>query len=176
MKIISLIFAAAFSLCATIAMASEPLVTFVCTGNTGRSPMAEALAKNLVNKEHLNIIVQSRGVKVDPKETAPEEGTVTVLKERGIEIGDHKATPLSEDDVKNSTLLLTMTEKHKQKVLADFPEAKGHVFTLAEYANGKHEDIIDAYGEPLEAYKKVEGQLDVLLPLALDKVAKGEKQ
>nr|WP_259393864.1 hypothetical protein [[Pantoea] beijingensis] len=81
--------------------ASEHLITFVCRGNTGRSPMAEALSSDLIKKEHLNLKVQSRGLNVVPKEISPEEGTVAVLKERGINISNHKATQLTEDDIKN---------------------------------------------------------------------------
>ncbi|NUF49240.1 arsenate reductase/protein-tyrosine-phosphatase family protein [Gilliamella sp. ESL0250] len=61
----------------------EHLVTFVCTGNTGRSPMAEAIASDYIKKHNFNIVVQSRGVNVDPKEVVPEDGTITVLKLRG---------------------------------------------------------------------------------------------
>jgi len=172
MKISRLIFAIGLLMVNTLSFAAEPLITFVCTGNTGRSPMAEALAQNIINKEHLGIAVESRGLEVDPKEIDPEQGTLRVLKERGIDISSHKATQLSEADIKKSTLVLTMTSVHKEKILKQYPEAQDHVFTLAEYATGKHEDLMDAYGKPLEAYKKVEEQLDVLLPLALEKISK----
>ncbi|SQI41702.1 Low molecular weight protein-tyrosine-phosphatase ywlE [Leminorella richardii] len=171
MKLNHLMIAGALSLFSMVASAAEPLVTFVCTGNTGRSPMAEALASDLIKKENLNILVQSRGVNVDPKETTPEKGTETVLKERGIDISHHKATQLSQADIDKSTLLLTMTQGHKDKILANFPAAKDKVYTLAEFAANKQEDLSDPYGKPLEAYRTVEKQLDELLPLALKKVA-----
>lgn len=155
---------------------TSPLVTFVCTGNTGRSPMAEALAKSYISKNHLDIRVQSRGVNVNPKEITPEEGTVTVLKERGIDVSAHKAQQFSAQDVENSTYLLTMGNGHKEKILVQFPQAEGKVFTLAEFATGTHEELSDPYGEPIEAYKTVEGQLDQYLPLALDKIASESKK
>lgn len=150
----------------------DHVVTFICTGNTGRSPMAEALAKDYVNKHGLNIVVQSRGVNVDPNETAPEQGTVTILKQRGIDISTHKAAQLTKEDITKSDYLLTMTQKHKDKILTQYPDVKGKVFTLAEFATGDNDDLSDPYQQPLEAYKKVESQLDKFLPLALDKIAK----
>nr|WP_229655841.1 low molecular weight protein arginine phosphatase [Pantoea sp. 201603H] len=153
--------------------ASEHLITFVCRGNTGRSPMAEALSSDLIKKEHLNLKVQSRGLNVVPKEISPEEGTVAVLKERGINISNHKATQLTEDDIKKSSLILTMTEEHKHKILAQNPQAKNKVFTLYEYTTGKHEDLSDPYGKPLSAYRALEVQFDKLLPVAINK-ASGE--
>ena len=152
--------------------ALDHVVTFVCTGNTGRSPMAEALAKDYVNKHNFNIEVQSRGVNVDPSELTPEEGTVKVLKDRNIDISSHKATQLVKEDIDKSEYLLTMTQKHKDKILGLFPESKGKVFTLSEFATGKNEDLSDPYKLPLSAYIKVEKQLDEFLPLALDKIAK----
>ncbi|GKX54173.1 protein-tyrosine-phosphatase [Leminorella grimontii] len=175
MKLNHLMIAGALSLFSMIASAAEPLVTFVCTGNTGRSPMAEALASDLIKKDGLNVLVQSRGVNVDPKETTPEKGTVTVLKERGIDISHHQATQLTQADVDTSTLLLTMTQGHKDKILANFPAAKGKVYTLAEFAANRQEDLSDPYGKPLEAYRTVEKQLDELLPLALKKIAQDKK-
>lgn len=150
----------------------DHIVTFVCTGNTGRSPMAEALAKDYVKKHDLNIVVQSRGVNVDPNETAPEQGTVTILKQRGIDISTHKATQLTKEDITKSDYVLTMTQKHKDKILTQYPDAKGKVYTLAEFSTDNNEDLSDPYQQPLEAYKKVGSQLDKFLPLALNKIAK----
>ncbi len=152
--------------------AFDHVVTFVCTGNTGRSPMAEALAKDYVDKHNLNIEVRSRGVNVNPSELTPEEGTVKVLKDRNIDISSHKATQLVKEDIDKSEYLLTMTQKHKDKILDKFPESKDKVFTLSEFATGKNEDLSDPYKLPLSVYIKVEKQLDEFLPLALDKIAK----
>lgn len=172
MKKISMFFAAGLSLFSILSFAAAPLVTFVCTGNTGRSPMAEALASHLIQAKHLNIHVQSRGVKVNPQETQPEAGTVAVLKERGIDVSAHRAKQLTADDIKDSQVVLTMTAAHKEKILAEYPQARDHVFTLTEYAQGQHADLPDPYGKPRQAYEQLESKMDVLIPEALAKVAK----
>lgn len=150
---------------------AEPEVIFICTGNTGRSPMAEALAKQLVQKNNWNIDVESRGVNVDPKEITPEKGTETLLKQRGIDISDHRAQSLTEQDITKADYLLTMTESHKEKVLKRFPQSAGKVFTLAEFAKNENKDLDDPWEKPMPAYQKVADQLDTYLPLALEKIA-----
>jgi protein-tyrosine phosphatase len=55
-------------------------------------------------------------------------------------------------------------------LIEQFPEAKGKTFTLAEYATGKHVDVPDAWGKPMEAYVAVVTQLDTFIPAALKKV------
>lgn len=149
---------------------AEPEIIFVCTGNTGRSPMAEALAKQLAEKNQWKMHIESRGVNVDPKETTPEKGTQTLLKERGLDISAHRAQSLTEQDVTKADYLLTMTATHKEKVLKSFPQSEGKVFTLAEFANNEQRDLDDPWGKPMEAYEKVAAQLDNYLPLALAKI------
>jgi protein-tyrosine phosphatase len=43
------------------------------------------------------------------------------------------------------------------------------VFTLAEYATGKPEEIADAFGQPMPVYEQTLRQLDHDVPAALQK-------
>ena len=150
--------------------ASEPLkIAFVDTGNTGRSLMAEVLSRDLIRRRSLHMAVISRGLDVDPFDEAPEANAAILMAARGFNVAAHRARALSPADIAHADLLLTMTAKHAEKVVATYPAAAASTFTLAQYASGTAADIPDAWGKPMADYRAVLAQLDRYLPLALTK-------
>ncbi len=162
----------AAALASTASAGEEPRkLAFVDTGNTGRSVTAEALANQLVAKQHMPISVISRAVDVDPFVVSPEANVQTLLKKRGLNVAKHIATQLNAQDVKHADIILTMTAKHKARVLAAYPEVKDKIFTLAEYATGTDAEVADAYGKPMDVYVKMVDQVNGYLPAVIAKVA-----
>lgn len=167
-----LIGAGAAALLGRAARAAAPVkILFVDTGNTGRSLMAEVLARDLAARRGLAAAVISRGLDVDPFDAAPEANAAALLARRGFRVAGHEARPLEARDVAHADLVLTMTAAHRARVLAAWPQAGGKVFTLAAYATGAEADVPDAWGKPMAAYLGVLEQLDRYLPAALAKAA-----
>ena len=159
-------------LVSTAALADEPRkVVFVDTGNTGRSVSAEAIANGLIAQRGWKVAVISRAVDMDPFDVRPEPNAVKLLKDRGIDVGGHLATQMTANDARHADLILTMTAKHKAKVIELFPDSAAKTWTLAEYATGTHADVPDAWGKPMEVYVAMIKQLDAYLPAALEKAA-----
>jgi protein-tyrosine phosphatase len=159
-------------LSAGAAQAEEPRkIAFVDTGNTGRSVSAEAIAREMIAKQGMKVAVISRAVDMDPFDVKPEPNAAQILMQRGLDVHEHVAAQMSPNDARHADLILTMTEKHKARVIESFPEAKAKTFTLAEYATGAHRDVPDAYGKPMEVYVQMIHQLDEYLPAALAKAA-----
>ncbi|MFC5403566.1 low molecular weight protein arginine phosphatase [Cohnella soli] len=107
-------------------------ILIVCTGNTCRSPMAEALMKDLAARGGKPIEVRSAGVStVDGLPISPH--AATALRKRNLALPEG-STLLKADDVLWASLILTMTAGHKRAILERFPQALGKTFTLKEYA------------------------------------------
>ncbi|HET7657811.1 MAG TPA: low molecular weight protein arginine phosphatase [Bacillales bacterium] len=105
-------------------------ILFICTGNTCRSPMAEAVLRA---KAGDRFDVRSAGVFAASGHPAAQAAS-QVLSSQGIEM-NHRSTMLNEELIEWADVILTMTQNHKSVVLQQFPQSVGKVYMLKEYAD-----------------------------------------
>ena len=134
-------------------------VLFVCTGNTCRSPMAEAMLRH----KRPDLEVQSAGVFAGAGQEA-NPNAVEALKEKGIEF-DHRSQPLTKDLINWADLVLTMTEDHKTMIMSDYPGDRDKIFTLIEYVQSPTEEnkninISDPIGLSKETYTETLNEIE----------------
>ena len=125
-------------------------IIIVCTGNTCRSPMAEAIYREKFGDKAEFI---SRGLYVEEERSASYNAE-EVMKKMGLDISAHKSKELTEKEALEADLILTATAAHRDNILAVLPELQGKVFTLCEYANLPFEDIPDPFGGDIEDYTR----------------------
>lgn len=145
-------------------------ILFVCTGNTCRSPMAAALLKDMLEKKGIqNIKVESAGIAAYPNEKASPLAQ-QVMEEQGIEMLDHRSKQVQVDLLKESDLILTMTEGHKNAVLSGEPSVWNKIFTLNEYVGMEGKDITDPYGLSKQEYQITSQEISKALVKLIDKL------
>jgi protein-tyrosine-phosphatase len=120
---------------------------------------------------HFDEVFISCGIDMYPCDRLVEMNTQILWKQRGIEVSAHRPEQRTAQDVKHASLILALRAKHKARLLEPYPDAQAKVYTLAEFATGANADIEDAWGEPIDAYERMLGALDTLVPAAIKKAA-----
>ncbi len=138
-------------------------IIFVCTGNTCRSPMAEALMKKNSFENGWDFEISSAGIMLEP-DVDVSKNSVRAMEKYGIDISSHVPKAISIDDISAADLILTMTSSHAEFLKNATPQFAYKIFTIAQYTDT--EEIIDPFGRSFDVYEscaaKIEGAVSAL--------------
>lgn len=143
---------------------------FVCTGNTCRSAIAEAVARKVTIERGLtDLEILSAGTSA--WDTAPaSDGALLVGMERGLDLGAHRAQTLTKELVRDADLILAMGPHHLERIEA--LGGAGRAYLLTDFASRgtSARPVNDPIGGELEVYRTTADELEQEVRRVFDRI------
>lgn len=145
-------------------------VIFISMDNTCLGPVAESIFNRIAGDREIEAI--SRGLVVLFPEPMNAK-MVSVMRERGMEIGKELSEPLKKDDIVEGTLLLAMSDQDVSMVREMFPDEK--VYKFRNFV-GEKGDVETPLGKSLADYETCYEHIDLLTKMAAEKIFREDQQ
>lgn len=154
-------------------------VTFVCTGNICRSPMAEAILRHHVAEEGLDVEVDSSGTSGWHVGADADHRAVRTLTRNGYRSA-HRARQFDPVWFDTYDLIIALDRGHLRELRAMAPdeEAREKIRLLREFdpGAGGELDVPDPYYGSMADFEHVRGLIEAAVPGLLEEIRTALKE
>ena len=136
-------------------------VLFVCLGNICRSPLAQGIFENKINKLKLQnkYYAESAGTSGWHIGEKPHAGSRKIAKENDVDIEKQKSQAVSMHDKDEFDYIIAMDSSNKESLLHEFGCDEDKTFLMRKFGNSQG-NVPDPYGNGEDAFQEVFDILD----------------
>jgi len=138
-------------------------ILFVCTGNICRSPLAEGILRDKLNKMNFPSEIDSCGFESFHVGDPPDARAQTVARQHGIDISAHQARLFTYDDFETFDFIYAMDTSHYNNMMrlarTDIDRSKVD-YVLNAIHPGQNRGVQDPWYHDMKAFEKVYLQLE----------------
>jgi protein-tyrosine phosphatase len=143
-------------------------VIFVCLGNICRSPLAEGIAKKIVEQKSLHVRVASAGTSSWHAGEAPCTNSIKVAQKNGIDISSFKASQITKQELGEFDIVIALDESN----YGDLKKLGAkNLYKLGEFGYN-NQDVPDPYFfNGFEGFDKVYEMIEICVSRMLEELA-----
>ena len=149
-------------------------ILFICTGNTCRSPMAQAAMTVITEKERPDLTsIASAGIAATDGYPATDHAREAVKIWNG-DLSEHSSQLITEELIEAADLIFGMTSQHVYAILAKSEKAAGKTWLLKNFPDPSPdgEGVDDPIGGPLDRYNETFVEIGECLGRILPEIVK----
>lgn len=145
-------------------MAGPKQLLFICTGNICRSPLAHVYAVHRLGEIGRGDVVVASASTLGITGPPAHELSIQVASENSLDLSQHRARPLTGFLLRESNLVLVMTEEHRYECVRQFKSGRDRVKLLGSFRPDTPDkapagEIDDPLGSDIDYFREIWGQI-----------------